>query len=109
MTMASPGIAPTHYSAPPAEAGGPVGVARGARVLFVSFDIRSRFGGIQRFDQRVVRCLSDLRDAGADVHVISLRDAASVPADATTPIDIAGARGSKPRAAAKFIKALLTF
>jgi glycosyltransferase involved in cell wall biosynthesis len=84
-------------------------VARGARVLFVSFDIRSRFGGIQRFDQRVVRCLGGLRDAGADVRVISLRDAASVPADGITPIDIAGARGSKPRAAIQFVKTLLSF
>ena len=109
MTMASPGIATTQFSSPPADAGGPAVVARGARVLFVSFDIRSRFGGIQRFDQRVVRCLGDLRDAGANVRVISLRDAAQVPADATTPIDITGARGSKPRAATKFVKTLLTF
>ena len=76
-------------------------------MLFVSFDIRSRFGGIQRFDQRVVRCLGRLRDGGAAVRVLSLRDAAHVPADELTPIDISGAAGSKPKAAAQFVKAVL--
>src|SRR3954464_5003946 len=109
MTMALDEIAGPRTTSPPAEAGGPAVVGRGARVLFVSFDIRSRFGGIQRFDQRVVRCLGDLRDAGADVRILSLRDAPNIPADAITPIDITGARGSKPRAAMKFIKTLLTF
>lgn len=79
------------------------------RILFISFDIRSRFGGIQRFDQRVVRCLGALRDAGMNVKVLSLRDAPYVPADDVTPIEIYGSQGSKPRAARKFISALLRF
>lgn len=86
----------------------PVAVDRtGLRVVFVSFDIRSRFGGIQRFDQRVVRCLRRLRDSGADVRVLSLRDAKRVAADADTPLEIHGAKGGKAAVARKFISALL--
>ena len=97
MTIA-PSVARTTLNDIPAKAVMP---AAGLRVLFVSFDIRSRFGGIQRFDQRVVRCLGQLRDRGADVRVLSLRDATFVGADDLTPIDIQGSAGSKPKAAAK--------
>ncbi len=79
------------------------------RILFISFDIRSRFGGIQRFDQRVVRCLGRLKEQGMNVRVLSLRDAPHVPADETTPIEIFGSSGSKPRALRKFMSALMTF
>lgn len=87
----------------------PARPAAPAKILFLSFDIRSRFGGIQRFDQRVTRVLGDMQQRGeADVRVLSLRDADHVPADATVPFDIKGAAGSKPRCAWRFVKAVLS-
>ena len=75
------------------------------KILFVSFDVRSRMGGIQRFDQRVIRCLADLQAQGrTTVTVMSLRDAAHVPADAVAALDVNGAQVSKLKAAYQFAR-----
>ena len=104
-TLSAPPPATRHA---PQDAAGPARATPApVKILFLSFDIRSRFGGIQRFDQRVTRVLGEMQRRGeASVQVLSLRDADHVRADATVPFDIGGAAGSKPRCALRFAKAV---
>jgi glycosyltransferase involved in cell wall biosynthesis len=45
------------------------------RILYIAYDIASRMGGIQRFDQRVLRCLGEMQAThGVTCRVLAFRD-----------------------------------
>ncbi|SIQ00640.1 Glycosyltransferase involved in cell wall bisynthesis [Rhizobium sp. RU35A] len=74
------------------------------RVLFLALDTYSRTGGLQRFNQRVIACLSDIAGKGAirDCRVMIMRD---VDSD-FPPVERAHLRGFGPRRLAFMREAL---
>ncbi|MGE5608524.1 MAG: glycosyltransferase family 4 protein [Bacillota bacterium] len=66
------------------------------RILFIAYDIASRLGGIQRFDQRVLRCLGEMQTThGVTCTVLAFRDA---PFTGPHQLQIRGFRRHKPHA-----------
>jgi len=75
------------------------------KTLFVSLDVAHRNGGIQRFDQRVVRALEEI--CGRPPVAIGLRDHADAHCpNAVTRVD--GCGGSKSRLVRRFVRHLIS-
>ncbi|MCL5263728.1 MAG: glycosyltransferase family 4 protein [Chloroflexi bacterium] len=75
------------------------------RVLFVALGIYTRIGGMERFNQRVVRCLAEItRSAASDVQVISLWDSPRDKPRAPAMVSFTPASSSKVRTAASFAR-----
>jgi len=78
------------------------------RVLYIAHDIRSRVGGIQRFNQRVLRCLSDIQAAGEiRCSVVALRDGSFDVGEGHGAIHVRGFHGSKLKAMSGTISRVL--
>lgn len=75
------------------------------RILFIAYDIASRMGGIQRFDQRVFRCLGDMQAThGVTCKILAFRDRTFVDPH---QLHIQGFGRHKPRAFIGILRQLL--